>query len=145
MVIIDADATPNIKEVEKLCREKNIEILLVCDNTHEMNFEYARVKVCESSSQAADLYIINNITSKDILITQDYGLATIVLDKAASIINPKGFKYTPFNIEALNLSKHVNSKVRKKGKYTKIKKRTEEDKRKYLEIVESEINKIYDK
>lgn len=143
MLIIDADATPNVGEVELICKKHDVELLLVCDDTHEMNYEYAKVHICESSSQAADLYIISNITNNDVLVTQDYGLATILLDRAKCIINPKGFIYNDFNIELLNFSKHQGIKQRKKGKYTKTKKRTVNDKNKYLELIENQIaNKL---
>lgn len=141
MLIIDADATPNIKEVEKICKENNVKLLLVCDDAHEMKYDYADVKICQSSSQAADLYIISNIKKDDILVTQDYGLATIVIDRVKAVINPKGFKYTKFNIDMLNLQKHQNQKNRKKGRYSKSKKRSEEDKLNYLNLIREEIEK----
>ena len=53
------------------------------------------------------------------IITQDYGLAALVLGKGAKALNQNGLIYTDKNIETLLYTRFVNKKIRMAGKHTK--------------------------
>ena len=61
-----------------------------------------------------DYKIIQLVTTSDIVITQDYGLASLLLKKARIIMHHKGFIYNENNIDIL-LQRYNNAQIRKQG------------------------------
>jgi uncharacterized protein YaiI (UPF0178 family) len=67
-------------------------------------------------------------TRHDIVVTQDYGLAAMILAKGASVIDQNGMRYTAENIDSLLERRYIGQKIRRGGGRTKgPKKRTRED------------------
>lgn len=127
-ILVDADACPSIELITELAREKRIELILYVDTAHVISNDYAKVITLSKGFQSVDTFITNDIREKDILITQDFGLAVIALSKNANAIHPKGLIYTNDNINGLLFERHLNFKNRKKKIRTKnIKKRTKFD------------------
>ena len=127
-ILVDADACPSIELITELAREKRIELILYVDTAHIISNDYAKVITLSKGFQSVDTFITNDIREKDILITQDFGLAVIALSKNANAIHPKGLIYTNDNINGLLFERHLNFKNRKKKIRTKnIKKRTKFD------------------
>lgn len=136
-IIIDADACP--KGVKKICEEAanefNFELIMVIDHAHELNGDYTIIQV-PKGADSVDFKIVAISKEGDIIITQDYGLASIVLSKVKAAINPSGLEYTKFNIDTLMFRRHTNAKNRKAGKKTKgPKKRKDEDDIKFKETL----------
>ena len=52
-------------------------------------------------------------------MTQDYGLASLLLNKALHVIHHKGYEYTSQNIEQLLTQRHISAQVRQQGGRTK--------------------------
>jgi uncharacterized protein YaiI (UPF0178 family) len=68
------------------------------------------------------------LTREDIVVTQDIGLAAMVLGKGARAVNQNGLVYTDENIDKLLMERHIGAKVRRGGGRTKgPTKRTKED------------------
>jgi hypothetical protein len=68
------------------------------------------------------------LSRDDVVVTQDFGLAAMVLGKGARVINQNGMEYTNDNIDRLLMERHIGAKVRKSGGRTKgPAKRTKED------------------
>ncbi len=128
-IIIDGDATP--KEVRNICEEEakkvDIGIIVVCSYDHDIEGNFKVVRVSRGND-AADFKIVELFNNGDILITQDYGLASLVINRAKAVINPIGFLYTKDNIDNLLHSRYIGQKIRKGGGRTKgPAKRKEED------------------
>ena len=66
---------------------------------------------------------------EDILVTQDYGLASLVLNRASAVIHTAGFFINNNNIDGLLESRYIGQKIRKAGGKTKgpSKRRKEQD------------------
>lgn len=127
-VIIDADACPSIDLITDLCKRYSINLEIYCDVSHVMENDYGRVYIVDQSFQNVDNHIVNKVTKNDIVVTQDYGLASLVLMKGAKAINPSGLIYTNFNIDSLLLQRHLTSESRRAGIRSRgPKKRTQED------------------
>lgn len=127
-IIIDADACPSIREITTLAKQKHIELILYVDNTHNIENEYAKIIVLDKGYQSVDMAIINDIEKSDILVTQDFGLATLALPKKVKVIHPKGMIYNDDNIDRLLFERHINNLNRKQNIHTKgPKKRNKED------------------
>lgn len=142
-IIVDADATPNISLITKIAEENKIPLFLYCDDSHEINNDYAKIIVLSRGYQTVDTKISNDLKQNDILITQDYGLALIGLSKKSYVINPKGFYYTEDNINLLLFERQLNLINRKKKIKTKnMKKRTKEEDKKLRECLLKIIKKF---
>ena len=118
-IIIDADACPVTDIAIEVAKEYKIECIIVCDEAHKIERVGVETIVTPQGADAVDFYIISKVKEKDIVITQDYGLASIILSKNAYAINQDGLIYNKFNIESLLFSRHMSQKLRNSGKRTK--------------------------
>lgn len=142
-IIIDADACPVTNIVVKIAKEKNIPCVIVCDNAHQIVREGVETVVVSQGADAVDFTIISKTESNDIVVTQDYGLASIILSKEAHAINQDGMIYNKFNIESLLFSRHMSQKMRNAGKRTKgPKKRTPDQDRSFEESLRNLLKKV---
>lgn len=127
-IIVDGDGCPGKYYIEKAAKEYNTEVLIICDINHIITSDYSKVLYVDSGFQSVDMYVLNKASKGDIIVTQDYGVAAMVLGKACFAINTKGQVYDDDNIERLLFERHLAQKARKAGKRGGThKKRTEED------------------
>lgn len=127
-IIVDADACPGRDVIERAAKENSIEVIMYCDINHAIVSDYSTIKVVDSGFQSVDMKVVNETQKEDIIITQDYGVAAMVLGKKAYAISPKGYIYDDENIERLLFERHLSFKARKSGQRTSNpKKRTQED------------------
>ncbi|GAB6181540.1 DUF188 domain-containing protein [Desulfotomaculum defluvii] len=118
-VIIDADACP--KEVlsiaRRVCLDYNLELWTVANFNHNIKSEH-HITV-GNSSQEADIQIINTTKSGDIVVTQDWGLAAMVLGKEAGAISPTGRVFRAESIDFLLEEREIKARYRRGGGRTK--------------------------
>ena len=138
MVIrVDGDACPAINKISELAKKYNITMKIYANYAHNINSDYAEVVLLDTSSQSVDMKIISETKESDIIITQDFGLASIVLSKKAYAISTRGLIYTNENIDSLLYERYLNEQIRKATKRNKgPKKRTEEDNKILIENLE---------
>ena len=124
-VLIDADGCPVVDIALGLCLRYRIPCLILCDTAHEIFRDGAETLVFDKGADSVDYAIANRVQPGDIVITQDYGLASMALAKKARVIHQDGWEYTRDNIDALLLSRYESRKHRASGGRTKgPKKRT---------------------
>lgn len=130
-IIVDADACPVKKIVEELASSHGIELVMVANYHHTITSTYATLIMVDAASQSADMTIANCSHQGDIVVTQDYGLASMVLAKKARAIHPSGKIYTLDNIDGLLMQRYVNQKARQARKriINPKKRQTEDDQR----------------
>lgn len=119
-IIVDADSCPVKDEVVRAARLFHCEVLMVASFDHELpHHEGVHNIQVDRSDQSVDLYIANHIQSQQILITQDFGLATIALAKQAIAMSNRGQIYSDASIDFLLASRHSQAKKRRSGKHSK--------------------------
>ena len=118
-IYIDADACPVVDIAVKLCRQKGIPCLLLCDTAHIMHREGAETLIFDKGADSVDFALANRTLPGDIVITQDYGLASMCLGRSARVIHQDGWEYTEYNISGLMEQRHINKKHRLAGGRTK--------------------------
>ena len=124
-VLIDADACPVVDIAIQLCKECSVSCLLLCDTAHEIYRDGAETLVLDKGADSVDLALANRAAAGDVVITQDYGLASMCLGKQARVIHQDGWEYTHYNIDALLFQRHASREHRAAGGRTKgPKKRT---------------------
>lgn len=132
-ILVDADACPVINIVERVAKQKNIRVILLCDTNHILHSDYSEVKVIGAGADAVDFALVNLCENGDIVVTQDYGVAAMILGKGAYGIHQSGKWYTNDNIDRMLMERHINKKARRaKGKHHlkgPAKRTTEDDQR----------------
>ena len=127
-IIIDADACPVVDIAVGIAKERNLECILVCDNTHFIQKDGAETIIVDKGADSADCKIANLTEKGDVVITQDYGLAALVLGKGGKSLNQNGLIYSDTNIENLLFTRFIGKKERMAGNRTKgPKKRTSQN------------------
>ena len=127
-ILIDGDGCPVIDIAISVAKKFNIEVVIMCDTSHIFNKEGAKTLVFSKGADSVDFALINYLEKEDVVITQDYGLAAMAMNKASYVINQNGMIYNDENIDRLLYSRHISKKIRKSGGKTKgPKKRTKED------------------
>lgn len=126
-ILVDADACPVKNIIEKVAKKFNIEVLMFIDTSHILESDYSKIIQVGQGQDAADIAIINNTKKDDIVITGDYGVASLALVKDAYVISFNGMYYTHENIDRLLFERHIGKQQRKAGKRnSRIKKRTQD-------------------
>lgn len=124
-VMIDADGCPVVDVIVRLCRQYSLPCLLMCDTSHEFRKEGAQTIVYDKGADSVDFAIANRVLPGDLVVTQDYGLASMCLSRGARVLHQDGWEYTGENIDALLLVRHESGKLRASGYRMKgIKRRT---------------------
>ena len=80
-IFVDADACPVVGIVEKVAKEHNLPVTLLCDTNHVLSSDYSEVIVVEAGADAVDYKLISICHKGDIVISQDYGVAAMALGK----------------------------------------------------------------
>lgn len=127
-IVVDADACPRfvLQETVTAGAEHGVPVVTVASFEHNIISDL-HITV-GNSSQEADLKIINITEPGDLIITQDWGLAAMVLSKKASAVSPVGIEYRTEKITFMLEEREMKAKFRRNGGRTKgPKKRTAED------------------
>jgi len=128
-IIVDADACP--RAVLQIClrvaRDCVIQVWTVASFNH--NIESDHHVVVGNASQEADIRVMNLAQNGDVAVTQDWGLAAMLLGKGVKCLNPDGREFSTNNIEFLLEEREAKAKFRRGGGRTKgpKKRRLEDD------------------
>ena len=118
-VLIDADACPVVDIVVRLCAKHAVPCLLLCDTAHAVYREGTETLIFDKGADSVDFALVNRACPGYIVITQDYGLASMCLGRNARVLHQDGWEYTLDNISGLMEQRHANKKHRLAGGRTK--------------------------
>ncbi len=118
-LLIDADGCPVVDIALGLCREFQIPCLLLCDTAHLFHRQGAETLVFDKGADSVDFALVNRVSPGDIVITQDYGLASMCLARRAHVLHQDGWAYTQYNIDGLLAQRHAARQYRAAGGRTK--------------------------
>lgn len=118
-VLIDADGCPVVDLTIRICRSHQIPVLILCDTAHQIQRDGAQTLVFDKGADSVDFALVNRVCPGDIVVTQDYGLASMCLARRARVLNQNGLEYTGENIDFLLVRRHENKKLLRSGKHPK--------------------------
>lgn len=133
-IYIDADGTP--KSVRDWTIKTSSTYHLVCWTVSNYNHEIQgdRHLTVDSGADSVDLKIFSLIKQGDLVITQDYGLAGLVISKRGDVITPHGLRIDRDNIDYLLTIRAEHRRLRLGGVRMKgPKKRRSSDDRRFQE------------
>ena len=129
-ILVDADACPVVRLVERAAKAHGMPVMLLCDTNHVLSSDYSEIRIIGAGADAVDFALINLCERGDVVVTQDYGVAALALGKGAFAIHQSGKLYTQDNIDQMLMERHLARKARMgKGKHhlKGPKKRTREE------------------
>lgn len=144
-ILVDADACPVIPIIERIAQKYKLLVFLLCDTNHVLHSDYSEVKVISAGTDAVDFALVGLCEKGDLVVTQDYGVAAMILGKGAYGIHQNGKWYTNENIDRLLMERHISKKARRSKSKHHLKgpaKRTLEDDRIFEESLEKLVHKI---
>jgi uncharacterized protein YaiI (UPF0178 family) len=121
-LFIDGDGSPVKNEAMEIASAYGIETVLVTSIDHYSDKETpenVRIVYVDKGFDSADFKIMSMIKRGDVLVTQDYGLASLALAKGARVLHHYGFEYTNQNIDNLLANRYMGQMERKSGGRTK--------------------------
>ena len=136
-VLIDADGCPVVDIAVRLCQKYLVPCLILCDTAHEIHHDGTQTLTFDKGADSVDFALVGRVSQGDLVITQDYGLASMCLAKYARVLHQDGWEYTADNIEGLLLLRHDAAKHRRSGGRLKgPKKRTQAQNNAFSEALE---------
>jgi len=142
-ILVDADGCPVVDLTIKTAQQFGLSVTLFCDTAHNMQREGAVTIMVSKGMDAVDFVLVNRVKPGDIVITQDYGLAAMVLAKRGLVMDQNGREYTNENIDQLLHSRHIAKKIRQAGGRMKgPKKRRNENNESFERAFKSLIQKV---
>lgn len=118
-IIVDADACP--KTVLTICSELaagyGVSVVTVASFAHRI--DSADHVVVGDASQETDIRIMNLVEKGDVVVTQDWALAAVVLGKGGKAVSPGGRIYHPEFAPFLLEEREIKVRFRRTGGRTK--------------------------
>ncbi|WP_182085051.1 YaiI/YqxD family protein [Aureimonas sp. ME7] len=115
-VLVDADACPVKDEVLDVAGRFGAAVVLVSNGgMRPSRYPGARIVNVPSGADAADDWIVEDATRRDVVISADIPLASRALEKGASVLGPDGRPFSPENIGAALSFRSFNQHLRETG------------------------------
>jgi len=122
-LFIDADACPVTREAIALARERGVPVTLVGNETQNFDRHTRRSGVdavqVGAGRDAADFAIVERLEPGDVVVTQDTGLAAMVLGRGAAAISPRGREFSLATIDMELAVRHAEQRHRRAGGRTR--------------------------
>ena len=131
-IFVDADACPVTSETLAVARRNNIPVVIAGNSTQNLARHLRRNDPREPNdgfwadtltvgvgADAADFAIVQELQPNDIVVTQDIGLAAMVLGRGAKAIGVRGRIYELATIDSDLQMRHIEATVRRRGGRTK--------------------------
>lgn len=133
IVYIDADACPVTREALRCARAARVPVVIAGNTTQNLERHIRSddprdathagfwVEVLDVSvgADSADFAIVERLQPGDVVITQDIGLASMVLGRGGSAIGVRGRVYSKATIDMDLFIRHEEKKVRRAGGRTR--------------------------
>jgi uncharacterized protein YaiI (UPF0178 family) len=140
-ILVDADACPVKQIIVRLAKEKKIPVTMLIDTSHELSDGYSTIITVDKQTDSVDFALMGLLEREDIVVTQDYGLAAMVIGKGARAVNQNGLVFTDENMDKLLMERHIGGKMRRGGGRTKgPTKRTKDDDARFEAAFEQLLN-----
>jgi uncharacterized protein len=122
-VYIDADACPVTRDALAISRRRGIPVVIAGNDSQNFS-RYACRPGVETlqvgvGRDSADFAIVEQLQPGDVVVTQDLGLAAMVLGRGAAAISPRGRVHTSATIDMEMAVRHAEQVHRRAGGRTR--------------------------
>lgn len=137
-LFIDADACPVTREALTIARRRKVPVVMVANATQNLERWAARDGVeaisVSGGRDAADFVIVEQLSPGDVVVTQDIGLAAMVLGRGAAAISPRGRVHSALTIDMDLAVRHAEQVHRRAGGRTQGPSKFDDDDRERFEL-----------
>jgi hypothetical protein len=143
-IYLDADGAPWRDLVIERARWHGVTVVVVADYSHVLPLGKGVERVMvDDGRDAADFAIVNRVQEGDLVITQDVGLASLVLPKGAVVLSPRGYEFREDSIERQLAQRWSAQRIRRGGGRTQgPKPLSADDCARFLELLEQSITTL---
>ncbi len=118
-IIIDADACPVKEEVYRVAVRYGLKVILVANSRMRVpDVDWLEQVIVKDHFDAADDWIVENISEVDIVIAGDIPLVSRCIAKGAMVISPRGRIFTEDSIGEALATRNLLSHLRDIGNIT---------------------------
>jgi uncharacterized protein YaiI (UPF0178 family) len=115
-IYIDADGCPVKDETFKVASRYKIQVFVVANRYQNIPIDpLIEMKVVSGGFDAADQWIVEQVTASDIVVTSDILLAELCVKKKTRVLNPKGAEFTEDNIGMAVANRELMQNLRHMG------------------------------
>jgi uncharacterized protein YaiI (UPF0178 family) len=115
-IYVDADSCPVKQEVYRVAARYRLNVILVSNSRMRLPANVsARLVMVDGGLDAADDWIAEHATDRDIVVTADIPLASRCLNKGSRVIGPKGLAFTEESIGDALASRELMNHLRDLG------------------------------
>ena len=75
-ILIDADGCPVVDLTLQIAKQFSVPVIILCDASHQIEREGAQTLVFDKGADSVDFALVNRVKPGDVVVTQDYGLAS---------------------------------------------------------------------
>ena len=119
-IYVDADATPVKNEVVRVAKRYGLKVYLVSNSEIQIGQdESVEMVIVSGNFDAADDWIAERATHRDIVVSGDIPLASRCLEKGARVIDPKGRVFTEESIGEALANRELMAYLRDMGNITR--------------------------
>lgn len=116
MIYVDADGCPVKEEIYKVAERMQIEVVLVANQFMNIPLnKLFRMEVVSSGFDAADDWIVEHVTPRDVVVTGDILLAERCVKKGCRVLGHKGVEYNEDNIGMSVANRELMQNLRHMG------------------------------
>lgn len=120
-ILIDGDSCRVLNITERVAKQYDVPCHIYCNTTCSVNTNISSVHIVDCDRDAADFAIVNACCENDIVITNDSGLAAMVLAKNGIALNASGAEYTNQNIMQYLNRRYTRQTARRKSNRKQVK------------------------
>lgn len=114
-ILIDGDGCPVVAKTISIAKKFDVEVLLLTDTAHSFSRTDVKILTFDKGRDSVDFALVNKVSRGDVVVTQDYGLAAMVLARGGYAISQNGMIYDEFNIDSLLFARAASKKARDAG------------------------------
>lgn len=115
-IYIDADGCPVKDEVFKVASRYKLKVIVVANKYQNVPLDpLIEMKVVSGGFDAADDWIVEQVTPHDIVVTSDILLAERCVKKKTRVLGPKGNEFTEDNVGMAVANRELMQNLRHMG------------------------------
>lgn len=115
-ILVDGDSCSVKDIILKISRKFDIKVVFLVSINHILELgDQAEVIYVDNYSQAVDIQIANMSCKGDIVVTNDYGLASLVIERGSYCISNRGHIFDKGNIDRFLINRHITMRAKKEG------------------------------
>ena len=107
-ILIDADGCPVVDLTLQIAKQFSVPVIILCDTSHQIEREGAQTLVFDKGADSVDFALVNRVKPGDVVVTQDYGLASMCLAKCARVLNQNGLEYCTASLQSMAQTAPLN-------------------------------------